>query len=121
MLLAVNKYRKTIIAIALVFAFVAVVVPTCRMVGCSMSGGMSWGNNAHGLGIFGTCGGTFVTNAATAAAVPPTGYSVLLALIAALIAVIVFYEPPVAVERIRVHASDPPPPLEDPRGERLRI
>lgn len=121
MLRVVHKYRKSMIATAVIFAFVMVVIPTCRMVDCTMSGAMSWGDNAHGLGIFGTCGGNYVTNAATAAAVPPTGYSVLLAMIAAALAATLLIEPPMVVERIRVHASDPPPPPEDPRGERLRI
>jgi hypothetical protein len=118
---AIHRYRKTLLALALVFAFVAVVVPTCRMVGCSMGGAMSWGSGAGGPGIFGTCGGTYITTATASAAVPPTTLSLLLALMAAAVAVVALSAPPVVVERITVHSSDPPPPPQDPRGERLRI
>lgn len=117
----INKHRNTLLLVALAVVFVAVIVPTCRMVGCSMGGAASWGNNALSDGFYGTCGGTWVTNAAPFAAAPPVPFSLLLVLFAAFVAAIVLNAPAVAVERIHVHASDPPPPPEDPRGETLRL
>lgn len=118
---AIDKHRKALLALALAVAFVAIAIPSCRMIGCSMGGAMPWGHNAAGLGIYGTCGGTWVTNAAPIALVPPTTYTLILAMFAAFVAALALSRPTVLVERIRVHDSDPPPPPEDPRGERLRI
>lgn len=112
--------NRALIAIAIVIAFVAIVVPTCRMVGCSMgTGGMSWGH-VETPGFFGSCGGTYVTNDAPAAVVPAGADSLVLALVAVLMLAVLIAPPQLRVQQILAHSSDPPPP-EDPRGERLRI
>lgn len=118
-----NNNRRAVIALAMVVAFVAAVVPMCRMIGCSMgdNGWMPWGHSAS-VGIYGSCGGTWVTSSTLPAAVPPSAtMSLLLVMVAAVLAIATWYQPPVVVQRISVHDSDPPPPPEDPRGERLRI
>lgn len=114
-----STHKKALIALAIVVAFVAIVVPTCRMVGCSM-GGMPLGHMDM-PGFFGTCGGTFVTNTAPNAVVPSGADSLSLALISLVVAALMAFQPKVRVMRICAHPSDPPPPPEDPRGMRLLI
>jgi len=115
-----TQNRKALIALTIVVAFVAIVVPTCQMVGCSMGGGMPFGQ-MDGLGFFGTCGGTYVTSTAPSAVVPAGADSLVLALVTVVIAALALFKPPALIQTIRVHASDPPPPPDDPRGERLRL
>lgn len=117
----INRHRKALIALALAMVFVAVAIPTCRMIGCSMGGAASWGNNAVGLGFYGDCGGTWVTSATPVAAVLPSAYGAIVALLGLAVVAVAITRRPVLVEVISEHASDPPPPPEDPRGERLRI
>lgn len=115
------RHNRALVALAIVVAFVAIVVPTCRMVGCSMAGGeMSWG---HSLvpGFFQSCGGTFVTSSQPNAIVPASSDTLVLALVAALMAAAVLYRPRVAFQRIISHPADPPPPPEDPLGSRFRV
>jgi hypothetical protein len=112
--------RKALIALAIVVAFVAIVVPTCRMVGCSMGGAMPFGHS-NMAGFFGDCGGTYVTSTAPSAVVPAGADALVLALVTAVFAALVLAKPPVVVQAVRVHDADPPPPPEDPRGERLRL
>jgi hypothetical protein len=113
--------RKALIALAIVVAFVAIVVPTCRMVGCSMGGAMPLGHMADVPGFFGSCGGTFVTSTAPSAVVPSGADALVLALLAAVIAAVAAFQPAVSVVRITSHPSDPPPPPEDPLGMRQLI
>lgn len=113
--------RKTLVALAIVIAFVAVVVPTCQMVGCSMTGSMPWGHHMEGFGFTSDCGGTYVTNSAPSAIVPAGADSLTLAVFAAVVAAVALSRPPLLVQAIRSHASDPPPPPEEPRGERFRV
>ncbi|HET6352429.1 MAG TPA: hypothetical protein VFG89_09945 [Coriobacteriia bacterium] len=111
--------RKALIALAIVVAFVAIVVPTCRMVGCSM-GAMPL--NGMGMaGFWGTCGGSFVTSAAPAAVVPSGADALTLALVSVLAAALIAFQPKVRVVRITSHPSDPPPPPEDPLGMRQLV
>jgi len=112
--------KRALIALAIVVAFVAIAVPTCRMVGCSMGGAMPFGNTDM-AGFFGDCGGTYVSSSAPSAIVPAGADSLVLALVTAVVAAVALTKPPVLVQAIRVHDSDPPPPPEDPRGERLRL
>jgi hypothetical protein len=118
--------KKAMIAFAVVIAFVAIVLPTCRMVGCSMSSmggsmGGSMGMHDMGLSFNNACDGSMVTNVAPLAIVPAGAESLVLALVAALVAALVLFRPPVLVQAVRSHSTDPPPPPEDPRGERLRV
>jgi hypothetical protein len=118
--LSINN-RQALIALAIVVAFVAIVVPTCRMVGCSMSGATPWGHHGGVLGMYSDCGGTYVTNTTPVAVVPSGADALTLALVSAVMGVVALAKPPVVVQTIASHASDPPPPPEDPRGERLRV
>jgi hypothetical protein len=113
--------RKALIALAIVVAIVAIVVPTCRMVGCSMGGAMPWGHHADFVGIYSYCGGTYVTSSAPAAIVPAGADSLVLALVASVVAAVALIRPPLVVQTVSAHASDPPPPPEDPKGERLLL
>lgn len=112
--------RKAQIALVIVVAFVAVVVPACRMVGCSMGGAMAWGH-MDGAGFFNDCGGEYITNSTPTAVVPSGADSLTLALVAAVMLALSLFTPRVSVQRIRSHSSDPPPPPTEPRGERFRV
>ena len=72
-------------------------------------------------GFFGDCGGTFVTSTSPSAVVPAGADALVLALVSAVMAALVLFRPLPPVRLVRVHASDPPPPPEDPQGERLRL
>jgi len=114
-----TTHRKALIALAIVVAFVAIVVPTCRMVGCSM-GAMPL--NGMGMaGFWGTCGGTYVTSTAPTAVVPSGADALTLALVSLVAAALMTFQPKVRVVRITSHPSDPPPPPEDPLGMRQLI
>jgi len=115
-----RRHRASYLALVVAVVFVAIVVPTCQMIGCSMNGAMPFGHMDM-PGFFGDCGGTYVTNSAPSAIVPPGADAAILAMLGALLTAIVLFRPPMLVQTIRVHESDPPPPPEDPRGERLRL
>jgi hypothetical protein len=85
-----------------------------------MSGAMPFGP-MDTPGLFGDCGGTYVTNSAPTAVVPSGADALVLALISAVVAALVLMRPPVVVRTVRVRDADPPPPPADPRGERLLI
>jgi hypothetical protein len=111
--------RKTAVALAIVIALVAIVVPTCRMVGCSME--MGFMSSGMGLGFLPNCGGTYVMSGAPAAVLPAGADSLTLALVAAVVAAIALFRPRVATRLVRIIDAAPPPPPEDPRGERFRV
>jgi hypothetical protein len=114
--------RKALIALAIVVAFVAIVVPTCRMVGCSMTMGTAMPFGHQGMpGFFGDCGGSYVTSSAPSAVVPSGADALVLALVAAVLAALVLFQPNVVAERARVATTGPPPPPDDPQGERRRL
>lgn len=104
-------------------ALVAIVVPTCRMVGCSTemgyTGFMHAGTTA---GFFGTCGGEYSTTSGPEGIIPTVVQSILLSLIGA-VALVAKLATPQFVSRPvwLVDASPPPAPPEDPRGERFRV
>lgn len=114
--------RKAMIAFAIVIAFVAVVVPTCRMVGCSMSVGstMPWGHQPM-AGLFGDCGGQYVVNGTPAAVVPSGADSLTVALLAAVVAALALLSPRIASRPALIPDATPPPPPEEPRGMRFRL
>lgn len=115
-----NK-RRLMIAMVIAVAFVAIVVPTCRMVGCSMqmTGYMGFMPEA-GLGIFSDCGGKYVSSDIPEALSASTMETLAFALIA-MLAVAIVQRPIPVVQRIRSHSSDPPPAPTEPRGERFRV
>jgi len=115
--------RKALIAFAIAVAFVTLVVPTCRMVGCSMEMNSAMGSMSHAMGavISGTCGGEYVTTTGPLSIVPVGTESLLLSLLAALVAAAVLFSPRVEMRPVRFIDRAPPPPPEDPRGERFRV
>ena len=117
----IRDNRTLVIAIASVLALVAIVVPTCRMVGCSMGGGMSWGAPMSGPGFFSTCGGTYVASVAPSAIVPASADSLALALAAVVVLAVLFAAPRPRAHVVRIGDGEPPPPPEDPLGTRLTI
>ncbi|TLM79505.1 MAG: hypothetical protein FDZ75_08775 [Actinobacteria bacterium] len=115
------QMRRTMLALAIVIAIVAVVVPTCRMVGCSMETGSMGLMRGCELGFWSHCGGTWVTNAAPDAVVPAGSDALTLALVAMVAAALALLAPRVAASPVRVIDPTPPPPPREPRGERFRI
>lgn len=115
--------RKALIALAVAVAFIAVVVPTCRMVGCTMemTGYMGFMHGGADLGFFSDCGGTYLTSTAPSAVVPAGADSLTLALMSAVVAALALLVPRMTAAPVRISRAVAPPPPEDPRGERLLI
>jgi len=117
--------RKALIAMVIAIAFIAVVIPTCRMVGCSMDmgamGAMSMMPMGSGLAFSAACDGELSTTQGPVAVLPTGLQSLALALMAAVMAVAVFFSPPMASRLVLVPDATPPPPPEDPLGERFRV
>jgi len=114
--------RKTIIALAIVVAFVAVVVPTCQMVGCSMDMGyMPFMHGQADFNISSMCGGEWVASQAPSGIVPAGADSLVLALVSAVVAAVLMLRPQLASRPVRIEEFTPPPPPEEPRGERFRV
>lgn len=109
-------------ALTIAVAFVAIVVPTCRMVGCSMDmGAMGMVHNFGQLSFMGDCGGTVVASSAPSAVVPAGADALVLALVAAVFAGIALAMPRPDTGLVRVIGETPPPPPTLPRGERFRV
>lgn len=125
--------RRALLALATVVAIIAVVYPTCRMIGCSapatgfggamsMSGGSGFGAPLGDLPrMVKDCGGEFISSVAPIGVMPSGIESLLLALSAALVGGIVLFAPHVTMRPVLIAYAEPPPPPQDPRGERFRI
>lgn len=114
--------RKALIALAVVVAVVAVVVPTCRMVGCSMDmGGARPFGMQMSTGLFSDCGGEYVFSSSPAAVVPAGADSLTLALLGAIVAALALMLPTFAWRPVFAVEFAPPPPPEPPLGQRLRL
>ncbi len=118
----VRTYRGTILAIAVVIALVAIVLPTCRMVGCSMEpGGVApWGVQKV-AGLFSDCGGEYVYGSAPYAVVPSGADALTLALVSAVIAALALMVPSMNARPAFIAESPPPSRPESPLGVRLRL
>lgn len=117
-----NNNRRALIAIAMVVAFVAVVIPMCRMIGCSMSGMSASMMHTDGLGFFGTCGGTWVSSSTLPAAVPPAAALAFIVLaLSALFPGSFAFHPALSAARVSMYDTGPPPRPESPLGVRLRL
>lgn len=114
--------KRTMIAITIVVAFVAVVVPMCRMVDCSMGvgGAMPFGPLSH-AGFFPACGGSYVSNSIPQAIVPSGADALTIALVCAVLAAVAWFAPRQEVRFVPVRAQAPPPPPDDPLGTRLTL
>lgn len=114
--------RKAAIVLAIVVAFVTVVVPTCRMIGCSMDKGyMGFMHGGSEVGFFGTCGGTYTFSDTPEALMPASFNALLLALMAAVMAAVALFSPRMVARPVRLIDRTPPPPPAEPRGERFRV
>ena len=109
--------RKLSLTMVLIVGLIAVAIPVCQMIGCTMSSGMMPFSSMPMFG--GACDGTTMTNTAPVGTLPPNAQSMILALAALLGAAIMVLSPPAVSSRMLVVAEDPPDPPEDPRGVRL--
>jgi hypothetical protein len=114
--------RKLIVPLIVVVAIVAVAIPSCQMIGCTMpirfmpliTDGVSFTNPS-------SCGGAFVFGSTPSAVVPSGADSLMLTLVAALAIAAVLFAPRVEAGPLRIVRIEPPPPPEDPRGERFLV
>lgn len=120
-----SNNRQLMLVMALIVAFVAIVIPTCRMVGCSMEMGSTMSMSDHGsMGgavLNAACGGQRIFNSAPNAIVPSGADSLTLALVAAVIAALALMLPRIAEGRVETFAAVPIPPPLPVRGERTRL
>jgi len=114
--------RKALIAFAIIIAFVAIVVPTCRMVGCQMEMGyMPFMPAGQAFALFSDCGGVWSVSDVPVGVVPVGLETLVLALFAALAAGLVLFQPQLVARPVRIVDATPPPPPEDPLGVRFRV
>lgn len=115
--------RRVLIALVIALAVVAAVVPTCRMVGCSMdmSGSMSGMSmmNPFGQSVGQHCGGRIVNTTAPLAGMPSVADSLTLAVVIA--AGLALLAPRLLSGQAQILAREPVPPPEPPGGQRLRL
>jgi len=111
--------RKLSLTMIIIVGLIAVAVPVCQMVGCSMSpGGMPF---SPGAAFRSVCDGTLMMSTTPAGTLPPSSESLLLTIAAAIVAMVVLVVPPYQTSYVLLVAEDPPAPPEDPRGERLLL
>lgn len=113
--------RRMMIALAVVIAVVAIVVPTCRMVGCSMPMSAPMMGHLPMTILFGDCGGELVYNGAPTAVVPSGLDSLTVALLAAVMAAVALALPRTTPRAVFVSETGSPPPPVEPGGMRLRL
>jgi len=108
-------------SLAIAVAIVAIMVPTCVMIGCSMSGGMMFVPFGDKASISSPCDGTYLFSTAPVGTVPGGAESTLLTLVAALVVAVAVVAPRMTAQPVRMARDGPPPPPEDPGDVRLRI
>jgi hypothetical protein len=108
-------------ALVVMMAVVAIAIPTCTMIGCdmAMTGGMPF--MPSGAGIFNACSGEWVTSTGPAGVLPSGLENIVIVLGALVVAVAINLAPRESTSMVRVLAAEPPPPPEDPLGQRTRI
>lgn len=114
--------RRMLLPLAIVVAIVAIAVPTCRMVGCDMAdmGAMAFAPFS-GSHVSADCPSQWELFTTPASILPSGSDPLLLTLAAALFAAFVLYAPQLVALRVLARVSNPPPPPEEPRGERFRV
>lgn len=114
---------KTMIAVMVAIAVLAVAIPTCQMVGCNMTmcGGMMRISTLPGPSAGAPCGGIWVSGANQLGTLPNSFFSALIALIAALGMAVLTWVPTRTARLLFVAEANAPPPPLDPRGERFRL
>lgn len=117
--------QRFMLPLAIMVALVAVVLPTCQMVGCDMNGtGMGAMPFMPKGGAYSDCPGEWVVNTSSSTGIVPSGgdslsFMLLIALLA--IVGVMFFAPQVSLRPAAVYTGDPPPPLEDSFGARFRV
>ena len=110
--------------LAIMMAMVAVVLPTCQMVGCDMNGaGMGAMPFMPQGGAYSDCPGQWVVNTSSSNGIVPSGIdSLTFSLLIAILAVgALFFAPQASLRPVAAYTGDPPPPLEDTFGARFRV
>ena len=120
-MLAGANNRKVAMALVVMMALVAVGIPTLTMVGCDMgmSGGMPF--MPSGVGIFNSCAGEWVTNSGPVGVLPNGAENIILTLGALVVAIALTFAPRESIRMVQALVAEPPPPPEDPLGQRTRI
>lgn len=113
--------RRALLPLAIVLAIVTVAVPTYSMVGCKMDMGAMRFVPMRGFHFTAPCPGSWVLSTGPVGTVPVTSSPLLLTFMAALAAVFVLIAPQFMVSPVVVRAKNPPPPREEPRGQRYRV
>lgn len=116
-----SAHMRRALLLAIVLAVALAAVPTYRMVGCDMDMGAMSFRPMHGLRFVEPCSGAWILRIGPLGAAPaPTSYS-LLTLIAALVVGLLIVRPEFVSRPVFARVSNPPPPPEDPLGERFRV
>ena len=116
------KMQRFMLPLAIMVALVAVVLPTCQMIGCDMNGMGAMPFMPQG-GAYSDCPGEWVVNTSGPNGILPSGadsltFSLLIAILA--LGSMVF-APQSSVRTVVAYTGDPPPPLEDSFGARFRV
>lgn len=114
-----DDIRKFALPLLLAVTLAVVLVPTCQMVGCTMSAMPFFGG--PGATISTPCDGTLVMNRAPLGVVPVGADALLLTLLAALVTAMPLLFSLVTSRPLAVEVIEPPPPPEDSLGTRLRV
>ena len=115
--------QRFMLPLAIMMAMVAVVLPTCQMVGCDMNGMGAMPFMPQG-GAYSDCPGEWVVNTSGPNGIVPSGAnSLTFTLMLAILAVVgaLFVAPQAALRPVAAYTGDPPPPLEDSFGARFRV
>jgi len=113
--------RRMVLPLAIVLAVVAIAIPTCRMVGCDMSMGAMPFVPFSGSHVSADCPGEWGVFTTPASTLPSSSDSLILTLAAALFAGVLLMAPQVVARPVLARVSNPPPPPDEPRGERFRV
>jgi len=121
MLKRINMNR-VLLPLAIMVAMVAIVLPTCQMIGCDMGSMKAMPFMPDG-GAYSDCPGQWVLNTSHAAGIVPSGADSLTMtfLIAVLAVGVVLFAPQASRRPVVAYTGDPPPPLEDSFGARFRV
>ena len=114
-----DDIRKFALPLLLAVTVAVVLVPTCQMVGCTMSAMPFFGG--PGATVSAPCGGTYVSNLVPLGVLPAGFDALLLTLFAAVVTAVPLLFSSVSSRPLAVEVIEPPPPPEDPGGERLRL
>jgi hypothetical protein len=114
--------RRFLLPLAIVVAIVAIAIPTCRMVGCDMGdmGAMAMGSHS-GTGVAPMCPGQWEFSTSPSGIVPNGTDPLVLGFMAALAVAVVLIAPQRMSRPALVYMGEPPPPPDDPWGERFRV